>query len=447
MDLLFVLSFFTFLVLLFLVMNKIGYSLLRFSIPSLFVISYIVFAYAGTLLLYFGWDAYRLQDGVTDSFAVLKVFLFSASAISVVIGGICFTKYVVRVNDESRVLTPIRPITSVELLLLFFVFCISVAVLAFYVSQVPELAILTSGGQAADIARSNMANAFAGKYHWFSLFMHDFLKLISFTMFAVWLNQKGFFNFVLFLGVFIFAAFASVMTTEKSPFGWLMIGHFLVYLVVRHHSTFPLAKLAKFLPILVGVLVTLFWAFTGAKDIQSSFLSLASRTLTGEVSPAYYYLDFVPRNQEFLHGRTLPNPGSILPFESYNLAQEVMNWKFPEIKRAGIQGSMPTAFWAELYANFGYLGVLIAPFFVGVFLYLASSFIGRFPNTPLKVGFFVWLALHLRILTGSGISFLLFDIYLIFTSILFLVLTVVAQKGHLRLKRYRSPYFIQGARK
>lgn len=125
-------------------------------------------------------------------------------------------------------------------------------------------------------------------------------------------------------------------------------------------------------------------------------------------------------------GRSFPNPGGILPIESYRLTEEMMN---PNDK-----GSMPTVFWAEAYANFGILGVIFVPFMIGVVLYAVYYMVDKIENTPLKIGFFVWLMQHYKTLSTTGFSGFLIDFYLI--MLLFIITLSIAFANRFRIKYY-----------
>jgi len=104
-----------------------------------------------------------------------------------------------------------------------------------------------------------------------------------------------------------------------------------------------------------------------------------------------------------------------LPFETFELTKEIMNFAQPENLANGLIGTMPTVFWAEAYANFGIIGIFIIPFIVGIVVWIFQYCINKFENTPIKVALYVWLILHFKNLSISGFSDFIVDFYLIFT--------------------------------
>jgi hypothetical protein len=119
----------------------------------------------------------------------------------------------------------------------------------------------------------------------------------------------------------------------------------------------------------------------------------------------------------------MTNPMSIFPFESYNIAQEVMAWYNDSQLVTGIVGSMPTIFWGELYANFGFYGIIFFTPIIGFILYVIDVYVSAFKLTPASIALYVWLCMYFFNLNGTGITNYLFDIYLFFIVLVYLFIT------------------------
>jgi hypothetical protein len=198
----------------------------------------------------------------------------------------------------------------------------------------------------------------------------------------------------------------------------------------------PITSIVKIFIALLFFLVIFYLNFMGSDNLLDAILQIFSRTFTGSIQPAYHYLEIFPNNEDFLFGRSFPNPMGIMPFEHYKLAEEVMNWKFTNLSELGIVGSMPTVFWAEAYANFGISGVFIVPFLLGIIVWIASYSVNKFENTPFKVGLLVWLIIHFKGLSITGFSGYIFDFYLIFVIIF--VIVSISLANYLKIKFYKK---------
>ena len=186
-----------------------------------------------------------------------------------------------------------------------------------------------------------------------------------------------------------------------------------------------------------GAVLTLIFFYIYFMGSRSPFLalkSIASRAFSGGVQGAYHYLEFFPAHQGFLMGQSLPNPGGIFPFEPYRLAVEVMAWRFPEFAQSGVVASSPTVYWGEAFANWGFVGVALVPFFVGICIYVVNLIVLRLENNPLKVALLVWLILHYKDLAVTGFSKFIFDFRLF--VVFFVVFFIISIPSFCKIKYY-----------
>lgn len=437
LDILFVILFFTFPFVVFKYMDTIGHNIFTISVPVYLIISMFVYAYSGLLPLYFGWDEYRYSMGVQDRALIFQVFIYSIISIVGLLAGFTYAKVVLKMNKFQK-FDYIRQISRKELLVLVGLIAFCFFVLLVYLSKIPNIALFValSDGASSDshLARSLMGNDFSGKYHWYSLIMHDLFNIVTFALFSAFLLTKRKIMFFFFLVAFLGSSFAAVMATEKGPFAQILIGLLFVYGLSLLKGKIPIKATIILLVVLFSSLTTFYIFFMGSEDVFSAFGSIFSRALAGSIQPAYHYLEFFPQHQEFLMGRSFPNPGGILPIESYRMTVEVMNWVNPNDH--GIVGSMPTVFWAEAYANFGIFGVIFVSFIMGVVLYAVYYLVDKIENTPLKIGFFVWLMQHFKALSITGFSGYLIDFYLIILA--FIMIMSIAFANRFRIKYYKG---------
>jgi len=437
LDIIFVVLFFTFPFVVFKYMDTIGHNIFSISVPVFLIISMFVYAYSGLLPLYFGWDEYRYSMGVQDRALVFQVLIFSIISIVGLLVGFTYAKVVLKMNNFQK-FDYIRQISRKELFVLVGLIGFCFFVLFVYLSKVPSIALFValSEGASSDshLARSLMGNDFSGKYHWYSLIMHDLFNIVTFALFSAFLLTRRKILFFFFLVAFLGSSFTAVMATEKGPFAQILIGLLLVYGITLLKGKIPIKATIILLITLFSSLIIFYIFFMGSKDVFSAFVSIFSRALAGSIQPAYHYLEFFPYHQDFLMGRSFPNPGGILPIEPYRMTVEVMNWVNPN--DYGIVGTMPTVFWAEAYANFGVLGVILIPFIIGVVLYAVYYLVDKIENTPLKIGFFVWLMQHYQSLSKTGFSGYLIDFY--FIMLLFILILSIAFANRLKIKYYKG---------
>lgn len=415
------------------VMRATGLRLYRVSVPSLVIIALFFLSYIGLFLLYFGLDEQRYAFGVQDKSTVLAMFLCTSWSIFAIVLGFIFSRNILRLRLGVNPLKHMRPLDRIELFLLLCLLLLCVTILFIYICKIPRVALLSAIFESisdANLARSQMGNDFAGKYHRYNYFMRYGLDLLAFTFFANWLAKPKFGALIMFFIAFIFASISAVIAIEKSPFAGLIVGVFLIYSLVKLSGAYPIKGLIK-LGVSFSFLMILFYIyFMGAQSVNAAFASLFSRVFTGAITPSYFYLEYFPVHHDFLYGLSFPNPGGILFHEPYRLTVEVMNWMSPGLLKLGIIGSAPTIFWGEMYANFGYYGVLFVPFFVGVGLWVVSFLVNRLESTPIKAALIVWLILHYKDLAITGLSKFIFDFDL--TLVVTVSVIIIAMANNFR---------------
>ena len=441
MNQLFILFFALYPVMVITLLQKSGFSILRLGTIQFVSISLFFFGFLGTLPLYFGWDEYRVSLGVNDQYLVFKVMMFSGITMLLFIVGAVSAKTVfyapATLNKFNRIHFNKK---EIQISFLFFLFVL--VVLAVYLSKIPDVALfvaVTEGAQEAALARSRMGNEFPGKYHWYSLIMHDLANVITFSFFSAFLiTKKKQYSIAFFLS-FLVSSFTALMATEKVPFVWLIIGLFLAYVATKRNGQYPLKQLITLFVLVLTAVALSYLYFTDTPNLLNAFSNVFSRAFGGSIQPAYHYLEFFPEHQDFLLGTSFPNPGGLLPFEPYRLTREVMNWVDPSGAKIGVVGSvgsMPTVLWGEAYANFGYLGITIIPFLIGFLVFTIDYFVSKIADTPLKIGLYVWLVLHYSNLANAGFSKFILDIYLF--SIIAICLLIFSLSNNLKIKTKSS---------
>ncbi len=195
----------------------------------------------------------------------------------------------------------------------------------------------------------------------------------------------------------------------------------MMHYLIKKNGLVPIKILILLGGGIISILVVFYMYFMGSLTVLDAFEAIISRAFSGSISPAYFYLQYFPNTQEFLVGRTFPNPGGVLPYTPFQYTIEVMNWVFPEKISGGAVGTMPTVFWGEAYANFGFPGIPIIALIMGGVVAVISYLFSRLELNTMTVAFFVWLIFHFKTLAVTGFSGFLYDFYLAFMLIVLLV--------------------------
>jgi len=100
---------------------------------------------------------------------------------------------------------------------------------------------------------------------------------------------------------------------------------------------------------------------------------------------------------------------------------------------SGIVGSAPTAFWVELYANFGHIGFLIFTPIIGIIIYSFHYFSSYLPASPIKAALIVWLGLHLMKLATCMLNHYIVDLHLVMIISISFIYLLFEGKGRIRI--------------
>lgn len=441
----FLFLFFSFSIFWFYLLKYTGVKILTISIPSFLIIAVFVFQYLGYPILFFFLDYNRAQF-VQDRNVILTMFFITSYTITCIILGFILARKVFgplhlqnQYNFADLVAVKDRQLSR---FVMYIFFILSLLVLIIYISKIgfnniASLSVLnlTENSNSLQVLRANMGNAFDGKYHWYRLFMRDFLSIASVAFFGFYLLRNKLFYFLIFITSFFITCFSMTMATEKAPVLWYLISLFLIYVLIKENGRFKIKQLiitGFFGFILIGILYV---NFMGSQDILTGMRNFFSRVLLGQIQGLYFYLEIFPEQIDFIWGKSFPNPGGLLPYEPFQLTKEVYGIVFPELSEKGIVGSMPTFFWGEMYVNFGYVGIIIPPLLIGFLLYGLNIFLYKLPMTPIFFSFYIWIILHYKTLAGSNLSGFIIDISMII--MLFVLILTISVSKNLKLKYYK----------
>lgn len=399
--------------------------LLQISIPSIFFIYFLMGAYIGIIAIYFNWTWYEHIDP-NDSIGILRVCFYSASTLLMTTFGFWLASRL-KGSREASQWAPAKPANRSIYYPLMFMIVLCVVATSLYLNNFSTAALSASlEGDLIETAllRSQMANDFQGavKFHYYGVFFQSLLPFCTFVLVGQAILRRSVPLWLVTFGTFGIAFYTSLMRAEKAPAIWLILGCIIVYahtvkgkLRARNLVLFAMSAV-----VLIALMVTFFIGLEG-RSVGDLSAWAVSRIFAGSIIPSYVYLDFFPKHHDFLWGLSLPNPGGIFPWENYHLTIEMAKI-LHGIFAAETVGSAPTAYWAEVYANFGPIAPLLVAPIVGFYIYVIHLLTNKLRPSPIKSALICWCSLHFMNLAITGISNYLFDtdlmIIFLFTGIL-----------------------------
>lgn len=343
-----------------------------------FVLSFFAANYIGLGILFFGLDSYRASVGINDRELICWMLIYSIISFAAV-----FTTH--RLVYEPRRWRATGPgtITAEERVITLVLAAISALVIFQYVRSVDAVALVVAlQGRADDVllARTNMSNNF-GAFHWFRIAIVQLPVIIFYVVYLSLPKGKGSSKVILWT-LFAAVLVTLILSAAKAGVIHLIIG--LLFIQNKYVRKVSWSQLATWGGGSILLVLVLYVTFTDVQNYAVAVRVAFSRMLSGSIGTAHFYLEYFPGVEPFLHGRSLPNPGGILPWEPVSVSVKIMNWKFPQFLEQGIVGSSPSVFWAEGYANFGTIGVVLSGVYIG-------AFIGVFQRAFDRYGRFVFI--------------------------------------------------------
>lgn len=128
---------------------------------------------------------------------------------------------------------------------------------------------------------------------------------------------------------------------------------------------------------------------------------LVGRVFISEISALYPHLSIFGTQEEYLGASSISNfISSIFGMpHSPRSGRIVLEIVSPGWVDAGIGGVFNTVFFGEAYANFGIVGLFVAPIWV-VFFYAGILFAAKFIRGSLRIAFLIYAALNVSVMAG-----------------------------------------------
>lgn len=310
------------------------------------------------------------------------------------------------------------------LMILTAIFSVSVLAYVFYYTE--RIALYTllvehDPAQAA-IDRVTSRRHFQGIEYIKNLMGYIMIPVMTFYSYILFREKKKLGYLGIFLVNFICAILMFTHDTQKAPVAFLFLGFWIIEVVLRKGVKLKTIVLFVGIPVL---LILIGYQFTTNKDITDQLLRFNS-AFYGRFFLASYFafplsLELFP-NIITDHTYAVGIPERII--KSYNInftesARLVKMYVHPERIADGTGNLYSGYYLAEAWANYGYIGLLIAPYIVGIIVQSVHLFLLKSIKTPLTLAFYT--AITIKWVVNSGFVNFLFLKLLIWPLILFLI--------------------------
>jgi hypothetical protein len=306
----------------------------------------------------------------------------------------------------------------------------------------------TNTGESSQIAvlRQQSTKEFAN-YELYQDMMNLILPFLIAMLFIRYQQTKNKTMLILFILLSSLNIFALIATTEKAPAMFFILTMLVVYFIAQKGIRVKGIIIALILIIGINYLITFMkiapnsewvdssssstdidvpsesgpidWPISSIKDkISRASQGLLERLIMGQTSGLYYYFEIFPQTHGFLKGMSIPNPLG-LPYEYVNTSQYVYKIVYPD---SPLNGTIPTVFFGDVYANFGYIVMLLSMVVVGFVMQLADIYFVRAIKTIVNTSFYSVLFLLFGKLGITTFFSAVFNTGTIALALLYLVL-------------------------
>lgn len=315
------------------------------------------------------------------------------------------------------------------LLLLSFISMVSVVYTFYSIGSMPVLSLL-SGESSKFLARLRIEASFefGGNIYIRNLFAIALTPILSYISFGYYKMTKSRFDLLWFLTMLCFSLLISTYSLAKSPLLTYLLGFFLLKILIDGKVS---RRVIVFSGIsLLSLLIFLYMSIMGSglESVPNLFLKfnegIPGRILLSQSAGTFFSFDVFPAQNDFLGFSSFSNfISEIFSIgKSDRSARIIMSIVMPSAIEDGTGGVINSLFVGEAWANFGLIGVLLAPFWVGFVIQWSYLIILRTKKTPILLALMVYLTLKWPI-TGGFNDFIynagIMTMFLIFSAIIF----------------------------
>ncbi len=404
------------------------------TISYVFYVQLVVSAYVGAVLVATGLVSDHYMLVMVSETKKIEAWLWVSYSMIMMPLSMVWLNTVLKVNVRKRLFNYLSkgievnygPVLS-RVILVFMILTSLFAVfyIVYYTENIPLYTLLIRGDtESALIQRVAARRDFSGIYHiknWLGILL---TPVFSYYVFIQMREKKQFFYRICFVILMLLSVFILTYDIQKASIVFYLIG--FVVLTVLYKGKVSLRLL--FISIgTAAVLLILGYVYTGGRgfvqliDIQSAFY--------GRIFISGY--GGFPLSLELFHDVIntctvhIGIPTFILNYfdlsttESARLLMEYIN---PEGVASGQANLVSSFYMAEAYANYGYIGLLIAPVIVGLVVHSLHLFTILHKKDAIIIAFYSYLTTR-WLLNAGFVNFLYLKI-IIYPFLLFLLIKI-----------------------
>ena len=384
-------------------------------ISWIFYFELVAHSFIASILVINGWDNHYIINGVQPEARFFGWLAVQYTMISMPLGmllavylsgrtdnRLVFQRYISAPIDhslsrrDSFIRLPLYALSTISLLAVLYTF--------YSLGEIPLWSAI-AGGDALSLAmaRVDASLGFSGNVYVRNILGITLTPILAYVSFA-YLKQTGSLrDHIWFYTMLVASFFILTYDLSKAPIVIFALG-FLFFRVLTGGGVSRLV-LYWFGVFALLMLVVSYWLVGKVTDpaVLFSYNSgILGRIFLSQAAGTYYAFEHFPASREFLGFSSLSSLiAEVIGSPASERAARIMMMIFnPAGVEEGSVAVMNSLFIAEAWANFGLIGVLIAPIYVGVFIQALFLFFLRSKKTPVLLGVLAYLSLRLPVTGG-----------------------------------------------
>lgn len=273
---------------------------------------------------------------------------------------------------------------------------------------------------------------------------NHFIKNILMLSLTSYLSYFTYINFRImktriWRAMFAYMACLSVIVLtydfSKAPIIFFVLGIYLIEVCLGNVRNIRYFSLLITISIVIILSFYLFIAEIG-DSIFSIYSGPLGRLLFTQIATLFLHFEVFPSMNGFLYGASFNSWMSFIVPEAQSLrsgrvVMTIFNYDAVLDKTAGV---MNTLFIGEAYANFGYVGVILAPIIFGIVIGLSAYLLQSMEKSSVSIFLYVQLTLHFAKIIEGGFIDIIYSASTIILVMFSLLLNFVSNKGRLSIQ-------------
>lgn len=305
-------------------------------------------------------------------------------------------KEIVHFNYEKVTKQNIRIVT-------FF----SVIALIALMASLPIIPIFHIGASAEFIMNSRLESAFdlPPIVYFFRRILIYFFPIYFIYLFV--LNNKFKVDKTILIISFFCAAFILTYSTEKAPIVLFILTIFFSKNLISENYSLSIRKLIPLIVVFITLFIGMF-AFFYNNSVGDAKSSLLVRMFVSQIAGSYLSMEYYGDNAPFkmFHAVMFRLDALLGNIPTMQTSEELVYHYYPDLYNGNLWRNVNSFIIQGAWSNFGWIGIIVAPIWCAIIIYLGCLYIVNRPKTASNLAIYSYSAIFMASLSTNFNNFI-----------------------------------------